>query len=104
LPEINSQRKRNPALSTQNSKDNKFKVYPNPANNYFIVEYKLESKELNSEIQIINNLGKIIKIIKLDKRIGEEVIDTKSLSSGIYMINLYINGKIIDSQKLSISN
>jgi len=104
LPEINSQRKRNPALNTENSKDYKFEVYPNPAYDYVIIDYELKTEDKNSLIQISDNTGRIIKTITLNSAIGQKVFDCKGMTSGLYNFVLKTSRKVLETKRISINN
>jgi hypothetical protein len=58
-------------------------VYPNPANNYFVLE------NFQNKIEVINYNGQIIKII--DNPGISEVISATNLNPGIYLIRDNIN-------------
>ena len=104
LPEIYSPRKKNPALNSENSKDVKFKVYPNPAYDYVIIEYELRAEDKNAFVQISDNTGRIIKTITLNSSTGQKVVDCKGITSGLYNFVLKTNINVLEIKRISINN
>lgn len=74
---------------------NKFELYPNPANDITIVEFKEDSK--NIQIKVLDVLGNEIKINgkQMDNKI---YLYTKSLPSGLYLINILIEDKFYSAK------
>ncbi len=64
-----------------------FKVYPNPTNNYVIIEFGNEIADQNNRISIYGNGGKWIGSY-YSKGKPWIVVNTENLSNGIYLINL----------------
>lgn len=60
-------------------------IFPNPASDKLNIEFRSDLG--NWEIQIINNLGKIIMQIRQDSNI--EILDIKNLSTGIYYVRFF---------------
>ena len=82
-------------LSVNNAKPiNKFSIFPNPATTNF----RVETKELSSEIElsILNLSGQVLlKIHKFDLRTS---IDIENLNRGIYFVKI-ANQSVIDNLK-----
>ncbi len=78
-----------------------YSLYPNPATNEIMFEYKTNDLE-----QILLNLysvsGKIIKSFKLDSGIGKLIIDTSEISNGIYFVQVIKNFELVYRQKVCI--
>ncbi len=75
-------------LTTINSTDNKFSVYPNPASNELFV--KIESGlEISADIYSIE--GKLIKSISLNE--AQNQIDITDLNHGFYTLMIKAEGK-----------
>ena len=85
-------------ISDLRSKQYDFTLYPNPAEDFIIIESKSGFTE-KTEVRITDNSGKLIKkqTIDLNKR---EKIDVSKLTSQIYFINLYNKGEMILSRKM----
>ncbi len=72
-------------------------LYPNPTNNNFTVKLYLASYK-NVEFKIVGTNGEIKEQIKIT---GETtVISTKGWSHGVYVCNLFIEGKLVKVEKL----
>ncbi|MCF8298458.1 MAG: T9SS type A sorting domain-containing protein [Saprospiraceae bacterium] len=104
LPEVSSSRKRNPALSNENTKTYKFEVYPNPAYDYVIVDYELKIEDNNAFVQISDNTGRIINTITLNNTAGQKVVNCKGMTSGLYNFVLKTNIKVLETKRISINN
>ncbi|MFI5187546.1 MAG: IPT/TIG domain-containing protein, partial [Chitinophagales bacterium] len=63
---------------------NELKVYPNPANDYLLVEHPISSKA--AYIKWIDMSGRVIKITSIGRNVTKTVINTKDLLPGIYEI------------------
>ncbi|MCK4676697.1 MAG: T9SS type A sorting domain-containing protein [Bacteroidales bacterium] len=83
-------------------KTHQISVYPNPSSSYLIIEYELEKKPENVMIIISDGSGKSVKIIALNKRIDQQLVDTKDLKQGIYIATLFINGINAESVKFAV--
>ncbi|MBN2777075.1 MAG: alkaline phosphatase family protein [Bacteroidales bacterium] len=77
---------------------NLINIYPNPANDILFVESNLTEVK-NSNIQIMDISGKIIKSIITDKR--ETNIDVSDISEGLYLLK-FDNGKQVKTKKIQI--
>ena len=82
--------------------ENILKVYPNPAQNYFTVEYKLSETAGSAVIEMLDITGKILKQFKLYDKQNQILIETKDLLAGIYYIRLLTDGATSNIQKISI--
>ena len=67
-------------LATQDILKNKLKIYPNPTSDFIFIE----NVRTNSLVKIIDVSGKIV----LEKKLSGNSIDVKSLSKGIYFIEI----------------
>ncbi len=83
-----------PATDIATYFNNKFKVYPNPANNYIIVECE-DVFEDKTEVKIIDMKGSVYRNIDLDSKENNILrIDIGELNEGVYLIKI-INKKNI---------
>ena len=80
---------------------NFLKVFPNPAKDYIILEYKLET-DVFSNISIHDIKGTTIKSIETKGQVDQITLITSDWKPGIYIANLKINGKTLDSIKFTI--
>ncbi len=78
----------------QNTKQKPFKIYPNPAGEFFIIETENES---NYTLQIYNLIGKPIQQQTFTKNTQ---IDTQNWASGIYLLKITsLNGEVLLQNK-----
>ena len=82
--------------------ENVLKVYPNPAQNYFTIEYKLNETAGSAVIEMLDPTGKKLKILPIYDKQNQIVIETKDLLAGIYYIRLIIDGATSKIQKISV--
>jgi hypothetical protein len=77
-------------------------AYPNPANNYTSIVYKLSTGDNSANIIVRNLLGKeVISIPVIDKE-GKISIETGSLTDGIYFYSFIIKDKVANTKKLIV--
>jgi parallel beta-helix repeat protein len=80
-----------------------FNVQPNPANDYFVVEYNLATKEFETaELRLFNNQGKQVYQQKLTKQAFQLLITTEQFEPGIYLCRLYKDSKEVGANPLVI--
>ena len=71
-------------------KNEKVSVYPNPANEYFIL-----SSDQSGQVLVINASGRVVLTNTIEK--GSNNIDVSSLGGGIY----FVNGTFEDGSKFT---
>ncbi|MFH0865287.1 MAG: T9SS type A sorting domain-containing protein [Bacteroidota bacterium] len=81
--------------------NHKIVIYPNPADNYFVIRFDDELKFPNATVKILNSLGKKVMEIPLSSS-DEMIVDTHKLSSGIYFIKITDSNKIVAVGKIII--
>lgn len=74
-----------------------FRVYPNPNEGYFTIEVE-SVKGGDATLEIVNVLGQVISSQQLKNIYGKRTVpvDLRDSGKGIYFINLYYNGEIIN--------
>lgn len=80
-----------------NEGDKTLVVYPNPAEDYVNAEFNVNE---NATITLVDNSGKVIITENVAKNSSQLRLNTSNLSSGIYTVNLIVNGEIISSKTL----
>ena len=70
---------------------NQLKIYPNPANNYFVCTAS-DGNFINPTVDIYNVLGQKVNV-GLSFSDGNVVVNTEQLSSGFYLIRITDAGK-----------
>jgi hypothetical protein len=83
------------------SENDKLHLFPNPTSDYVVAYFN--TIELGEQGRIIINdlQGRKIENILLKSEQNQQVIDLSAYPNGIYIINLFINDKLIATQKLS---
>ena len=83
--------------NTSDPKDN-IKIYPNPTDNFIIIEdFSINSNKENT-VTITDNNGRVILFTK--NYIDKTPINLNSFQSGVYFISLAINNESITSRKI----
>lgn len=83
--------------------ENSFHVYPNPAVN---VMQAIASSSANIErLELVNIVGKTMKVVKWNAAAGKMTIDVSDLPQGIYFA-IFINAenKVMSTEKITINN
>ncbi len=83
------------------SKNTVSNTYPNPATDYFNIDYTFEDSQ-NAEIQIMNVLGSIVKTEKLSISANHARIDVSNLKPGSYFYSIIVDKQRVSSKKLII--
>ncbi|MBM3436721.1 MAG: T9SS type A sorting domain-containing protein [Bacteroidetes bacterium] len=78
-------------------------VVPNPAKDYIIIEYELESIG-TGQIGIIDVTGKTIFSVQTPNSKDQVTIDTRVWKPGVYIATLKSEGKVIESIKFTITD
>ncbi|MFU8844588.1 MAG: T9SS type A sorting domain-containing protein, partial [Bacteroidales bacterium] len=79
-------------------------IFPNPAGNYFIINYNAEDYTGEISIKVSNMNGKLLVTKQYTLRRNQEVINVADWKAGIYNISLMINGKIINTKKITVAH
>ena len=80
-----------------------FKVYPNPADRYFTIEYKLIGVEGEAFLKIINNESKPVLIRELKNSEDCVLIDITDYAQGTYVVYIEVDGTIIDRKVVTVT-
>jgi hypothetical protein len=78
------------------------KIYPNPANDYIVADYKIDPSSSNIDLYIIGMDGKIFNIVKLFKTQDQKIISIKTFDNGSYIVAIKADEKVVQSCKLII--
>jgi hypothetical protein len=92
------------ALSTNDLSTNSlFKIYPNPASNYFLVNFVSENiKGFN--LSVIDLAGRVILTKSINAANGSEVVETSNWAAGEYLVQLRnTDNKILKTEKVVVS-
>jgi len=75
-----------------------FEIYPNPANDKFIINLPTHS---DYNIQIINGAGQVVKNLMISNADTKE-LSVSELSAGLYFVIIKLNGKPVSQKKILI--
>ena len=64
------------------------KVYPNPAGNWVVFEYKLQAAENKGEISIMDITGNLIEKVIIFGNRGQRALDIRNYPAGVYFYTL----------------
>jgi hypothetical protein len=81
------------------------KIFPNPAGNYFIIEFDTKTVEENQSIliKLIDNNGKQMRVFRGNKSFDQLLVRTGNLAAGSYLCELWVGRHIKASSKVIIS-
>ena len=81
-------------------------VFPNPAKDYIIVKYNLANELADTPektiLEIVTTTGQLVKSLTLYNAVGQIVISTKTLISGVYTIQIKGISKKAEITKFTI--
>ena len=80
---------------------NLFRIYPNPAKEYTNLTFT-EPLEEDIRIEITDNSGRLVRIIKLASGVQLHSIYLSEYEPGLYFIRLINDKKLLDTRKLII--
>jgi hypothetical protein len=80
----------------------KFKIYPNPAGNYLVIEYNLEMEGCDGIVLFRDNMGKTVKAVNVSSDKYSMVISTSEIISGVYYVSLLCDEQLLATEKLII--
>jgi len=100
--ELKSSRKGKYHCADPRSITSNLNVFPNPAREFFIVEYRNGNSENQAQIVILDIKGRKVRTYLLSKVKNQIIIPTNGLINGTYLIQIHINGYPIESSKVVI--
>ncbi len=80
-------------------KSNDIKLHPNPASDFFWIDYNVVNSTDNAELLIYNTLGEIVMRKSLYDHFKESKVNCSVLQNGIYYVALRQNNKTVSSGK-----
>jgi len=95
----------NDTTQSRNSNESYIRIFPNPAVNYFIIEFEDRSDNVNKTIRIklIDNYGRTIRELWSNKSYAQILVRTETMTSGSYLCELWERGKRKASTKFILS-
>lgn len=79
-----------------------FRIYPNPAGDYIILEYSNPIPSGNIIFVITNLEGKELRKIQVSKQQDQFVVKTDEFGSGTYLCTMYCGNNKLQSQKFIV--
>jgi hypothetical protein len=79
-----------PEFQSLNS-DIQLKVYPNPAGDYFVIDYRFSENSSGTLLEIKDLTGKIVRNFVISDLQNQILIETKDFKSGMYYVQLLNN-------------
>ena len=81
------------------------RVFPNPAGNYFIIEFDAKTVEENQSIliKLIDNSGKQMHVFRSNKSYDQILVRTGNLAAGAYLCELWVWKYLKASSKIILS-
>lgn len=92
----------NVALNEKEKKKPGFIVFPNPANDHFIVKTNFSESRVQGTIRLYDLTGKELHSYEISDKNGQMVIPITNLKPGLYFLELYINEKREGSVKIAV--
>jgi len=83
------------------SEEESLYLFPNPAGDYVVAYFNTIEIGEKGRIVINDLQGKSIENLPLQSEQNQQVINLSAYPNGIYLINLYVNEKLIETKKLS---
>ena len=101
VPEGFEQRKR-PLSKSLTTSENKLEVYPNPANLYTTISWRLPSIEKGAILHIKDITGRTILTQDIKGNSGNWFWDTRKVINGFYLVEILRDKKVILVEKVVI--
>ncbi|RYU94494.1 T9SS type A sorting domain-containing protein [Emticicia agri] len=77
-------------------------IYPNPANDFAMVDYAITGNVNDASMSFYNLLGNEVGNFELDKNDRKLKVQTTNWDSGVYLYQLVIDGKKVVTKKLLV--
>jgi hypothetical protein len=77
-------------------------VYPNPANDYAYIDFRVKDRSTKASISFHNILGGQLSAVPLDASDEKIAIPTRNWDNGIYYYQLVVDGKKVATKKLLV--
>lgn len=87
-------------LANSNSNNKILSCSPNPSNGNVSISTQLESGVTTAQLTISSMTGNRERILSVSSNAPSVSENISSLSPGIHIVSLYVNGKLADSQRL----
>jgi hypothetical protein len=93
------------SIRDQDRLEGKMKVYPNPANEYVQLEYELLFAKRNTVMNVYDQVGRKVNSYTIGTNTkGVEILDTRKLVSGLYIVEIVQEGQHVSSEKFIVQH
>ena len=80
------------------------KIYPNPAHNYFIVEFRLKEQSSIKSIRVYSSNGQIVFNSTLNAKENHILVNTSNWPGGIYYVKCSSDTGFVHADKIVVAN
>lgn len=77
-------------------------IYPNPSNQYIIVEFHLDNDGMESYIDILDASSIKVGEMQLHGSQNQVVVPVNNLKPGLYLVRLMVDQRVIESKKVAV--
>lgn len=77
------------------------KIYPNPAQDYIIVELNT-GNATGATISLFDSKGKLLRSVNIPAQKQDYVLGLKDVPTGVYIVKVACDGKILGSKKVNV--
>jgi virulence-associated protein VapD len=70
----------------------------------FSVGFVLPADQRNSMLNVYNDLGQLIEQVDLSKDNGIHYLNARNWQSGLYILDLIANGKVVESKSIVVKH
>lgn len=77
-------------------------VYPNPANDFAYIDFKVKERSSKASISFHNIVGGQLSAVNLDPLDDKIAVSTRNWDNGIYFYQLIVDGKKVATKKLLV--
>ena len=102
LPDPENPLKMSKPFKQLKKEDNQLKVFPNPAKEFFIIDYQINDILMNTRLELIDATGRKVQTIELKTAKGQTMIKTGNLAKGLYHCYLQNNDTTVSQTKITI--
>ena len=77
-------------------------LFPNPANDFALLQYNMAADVKEAKISLYNVLGATVKEYSLNRQSQQLNVDTRLLPNGVYFYQLTVEGQKVATKKLLV--
>ncbi len=77
-------------------------LYPNPANEFALLQYSMGTDIKDAKVALYNVLGATVKEYSLSRQSQQLTVETRHLPNGVYFYQLTVDGQKVATKKLLV--